>query len=200
MMYGSLLLRANAIWRGISTPAFYKLRSTAAVNKCSYRLYVECRAEPLSSKRQHGDVHRNVINNMQLATADFAPMPPPGELDNTHASSLILPTRCIIYSIFGKVGRTASEEVVLHLVKYKCMPILLYGFEALNLNKYQLNSLDFVANRFMMKLFNTNNMQIIEFCCEQFNFILPGRQIANRHDKFIKSESQRTNLLTFINM
>jgi len=66
-------------------------------------------------------------------------------------------------SIFGKVGRTASEEVVLHLVKYKCMPILLYGFEALNLNKSKLNSLDFVVNRFMIKLFNTNSMQIIEF-------------------------------------
>jgi len=80
------------------------------------------------------------------------------------------------------------------------MPILLYGFEALNLNKSQLNSLDFVANRFMMKLFHTNNMQIIEFCCEQFNLILPSRQIANRRDKFIKSDSQRINLLTFINM
>ena len=43
-------------------------------------------------------------------------------------------------------------------------------------------------------------MQIIEFCCEQFNFILSSRQIANRHDKFIKSDSQRINLLTFINM
>jgi len=52
----------------------------------------------------------------------------------------------------------------------------------------------------MMKLFNTNNMQIIEFCCEQFNFILPSRQIVNRHNKFIKSESQRTNLLIFINI
>ena len=51
-----------------------------------------------------------------------------------------------------------------------------------------------------MKLFNTNNMQIIAFCCEQFNVILPSGQIANRQDKFIKSESQRTNLLTFINM
>jgi len=80
------------------------------------------------------------------------------------------------------------------------MYILLYGFKAMNLNKSQLNSLDFVANRFMMKLFNTNNMQIIEFCCEQFNFILPSRQIANRRDKFIKSDSQRINLLTFINM
>ena len=51
-----------------------------------------------------------------------------------------------------------------------------------------------------MKLFNTNNMQIIEFSCEQFNFVLPSRQIANRRDKFIKSDSQRTNLLTFVNM
>ena len=40
----------------------------------------------------------------------------------------------------------------------------------------------------MMKLFNTNNMQIY------------SRQIANRRDKFIKSGSQRINLLTFINM
>ena len=28
------------------------------------------------------------------------------------------------------------------------------------------------------------------------NFILPSRQIANRRDKFINSDSQRTNLLT----
>jgi len=43
-------------------------------------------------------------------------------------------------------------------------------------------------------------MQIIEFCCEQFSLIFPSRQIANPHDKFIKSDSQRNNLLTFINM
>jgi len=43
-------------------------------------------------------------------------------------------------------------------------------------------------------------MQTIEFCCEQFNFILRVRQIANRRDKFIKSDSPRTNLLTFVNM
>jgi len=63
-----------------------------------------------------------------------------------------------------------------------------------------VNSLDFVAKRFLMKLFNTNNMQIIEFCCEQFNSVLPSRQIANRRDKFIKSDSPRTNLLAFVNM
>jgi len=80
------------------------------------------------------------------------------------------------------------------------MPILLYGLEVLNLNKSQRNFLDFVANRFLMKLFNTNNMQIIEFYCEQFNFILPSRHIANPRENFIKSDSPRTNLLTFVNM
>ena len=78
--------------------------------------------------------------------------------------------------------------------------ILLYGLEVLNLNKSQLNSLNFVANRFLMKLFNTNNMQTIECCCQQFNFILPRLQISNRRDKFIKSDSPRSNLLAFVYM
>jgi len=43
-------------------------------------------------------------------------------------------------------------------------------------------------------------MQTIEFCREQFNFVLPSRQIANRRDKFINSDSSRTNVLTFVNM
>jgi len=65
------------------------------------------------------------------------------------------------------------------------MPILLYDFEVLNLNKSQSNSLYFVANRFRMKLFNTNNNQTIQYCREQFNFVLPSRQTATRRDKFI---------------
>jgi len=33
--------------------------------------------------------------------------------------------------IFGKVGRHASKEVILQLVKSKCMPMLLYGLDVL---------------------------------------------------------------------
>jgi len=36
------------------------------------------------------------------------------------------------------------------------MTILLYGLEALPLNKSQLSSLDFMVNRFLMKLFNSD--------------------------------------------
>ena len=54
--------------------------------------------------------------------------------------------------IFGKVGRLASEEVTLQLINQ-----LIYGVVSCPLNKTQLSSLDFVMNRFLMKLFNTKN-------------------------------------------
>jgi len=53
-------------------------------------------------------------------------------------------------SIFGKIGRSTFEEVILQLIiSSKCIPILLYGLEVLPMQKYQLNSLDFVINRFL---------------------------------------------------
>jgi len=51
--------------------------------------------------------------------------------------------------IFGKIGRFASEEVVLRLISSKCIPALLYGLEACPANKTNLRSLDFSVNRFL---------------------------------------------------
>jgi len=38
------------------------------------------------------------------------------------------------------------------------------------LNKSELSSLDFVVNRFFMKLFRTNNIETVEFYQDQFGF------------------------------
>ena len=47
-------------------------------------------------------------------------------------------------AIFGKLGRFASEEVILQLVESKCLPILMYDTEAsCCLKKSDINSLDF---------------------------------------------------------
>jgi len=51
-------------------------------------------------------------------------------------------------AIFGKVGSVASEETILQLIKSKRLPILLYCLEVCQLYKNDLNSLDFVINRF----------------------------------------------------
>ena len=67
-------------------------------------------------------------------------------------------------AIFGKVASAASEEVVLHLVKSKCYPVLLYGLEACMLNKEDLRSINFTATRFFMKLFHASNSLVIADC------------------------------------
>jgi len=54
------------------------------------------------------------------------------------------------------------------------MPILLYGTEVCLLNKSNLSSLDFVINRLFMKLFKTNNIEIVELCQYQFGFEKPS--------------------------
>ena len=56
---------------------------------------------------------------------------------------------CAANAIFGKVGRVASEEIILQLIKSKCLPILLYCLEVSSLTKNDLKLLDFVINRFL---------------------------------------------------
>ena len=63
-----------------------------------------------------------------------------------------------------------SEEVILQVVRTKCMPVLLYGLEACLLPKSDNSSLDFVVNRFFfMELFKTNNIDVVNYCHMQFN-------------------------------
>jgi len=85
---------------------------------------------------------------------------------------------------FGKVWRTASEEVVFELIKTKCLPILLYSLEAWPLNTTNLRSLDFAVNRFFMNHFKTKDTQIVTKIQLTFGFRLPSAIIANRVKTF----------------
>jgi len=49
-------------------------------------------------------------------------------------------------AIFGKAGRIASEDVIIELLKAKCLPALYYGLEACPVNKSQIRSLEYVLN------------------------------------------------------
>jgi len=56
--------------------------------------------------------------------------------------------------IFAKIGiRLACEEVMVQLLKQKCLPIFLYALDVCNLDKRSTQSLDFTFNRFFMKFF-----------------------------------------------
>jgi len=57
-----------------------------------------------------------------------------------------------INDIFGKIGRLASEEVLMELIKRKCIPLAPQpGILLLNYGGYK--SLDFTIIRFLMKHF-----------------------------------------------
>ena len=58
-----------------------------------------------------------------------------------------------------------------------------YGLEVCVLNKSQIASLDFVINRFFMKMFKTNNINIVKACQEYFSFDLPGVVLLKRVKK-----------------
>ena len=63
------------------------------------------------------------------------------------------------------------------MLRSKCIPILLYGLEACPLRKADLNVLDFVVNRFFMKLFRTNNIGMVKECQSYFSFQLPTEML-----------------------
>ena len=89
--------------------------------------------------------------------------------------------------VFAKIGRVASEGATFQLIKVKCLPALLYGLEVCPLTKSDLQSLDFVINRFFMKLFISKNIEIVKYCHEYFGFALPSVLRAKRVSKFESS-------------
>ena len=89
----------------------------------------------------------------------------------THAkNSFFRSLNCILSKVFG----SASEELILSLIKSKCLPYLLYGTEALSVSNRDKNSLDFTLTRSFMKIFHTVSVDIVKECQLNFN-ILPIR-------------------------
>ena len=74
----------------------------------------------------------------------------------------------------------------MQLIRSKCMPALLYGLVACSLRLSDYNSLDFVVNRFFIKLLKTNNLETVTYCRTQFNFDLPSTVSKERSDAFAR--------------
>jgi hypothetical protein len=72
------------------------------------------------------------------------------------------------FNIYGKVGNSASESVVLQLLQSKCMPALLYRLEACPVNSADKSSVEFAHTRLLIKLFRTGSNVIISECKTAF--------------------------------
>jgi len=62
----------------------------------------------------------------------------------------------------------------LHVINSKCLPMLIYGMEVCSLGKSDLRALDFVVDRFFMKLFQTGSIEVVRLAQRMFGFALPS--------------------------
>lgn len=88
-------------------------------------------------------------------------------------------------AIFGKIGRAASEEVVIALLKAKCLPVLLYALEACPVSNRDRRSLDFSVSRVLMKVFKTVSMTVIREVQFNFTFLPIFSLLDIREAKFL---------------
>jgi len=86
---------------------------------------------------------------------------------------------------------------LLELVKSKCLQILLYGLECFSLNVSDIKSLDFTVTRFLMKLFKSSNINLINDSRYYFNFELPSELLMKRKGKFIEKFMASQSLLDY---
>ena len=75
-------------------------------------------------------------------------------------------------AVFGKVGRTASpDDVVLQLVKSKCLPALCYGVDVCPVNKSQTASLQYVVDNCFRKIFDVKSTETVRLCMSEFKWL-----------------------------
>jgi hypothetical protein len=82
-------------------------------------------------------------------------------------------------AIFGKMGRLASADVVVHMLQSKCLPSLLYCLNACPVNSTETRSFDFALFRVYAKIFGTTSKEIMNDCFTAFG-IEPIEMIINK--------------------
>ena len=98
-------------------------------------------------------------------------------------------------AVYGKIGGFAKDELLIQLIKSKCLPSLLYGTEALPLSKADISSLEFSFNRILFKMFKTSSIDIIHDICFYFSLSSVVNLIMRRKFRFLNKMLNSSNIL-----
>jgi len=90
-------------------------------------------------------------------------------------------------AVYSKIGRFASEEVVVNLLDTKCIAPMLYGIEACPVTLRHKHSLDFTVTRVFMKLLCAKNNDIVLECQNFFGFLPVSQRIAISYFAFSRT-------------
>jgi len=80
------------------------------------------------------------------------------------------------------------------------MPIVLYGLECFSVAKADIKSLDFAVTPFLMKLFRTTNIDVIDEYRLFLDFLLPSEMLEVRRTKFECKLMNCSNVLNYFRL
>jgi len=69
-----------------------------------------------------------------------------------------------LVTILGRVGSKHFTNVTLSMIDTYCIPVLLYGLEALDNKSSARQAIDFAYNGIFVKLFNVKDTYNIKYC------------------------------------
>ena len=100
--------------------------------------------------------------------------------------------------IFAKIGTKASPGVILSLVNSYCLPVLIYGCQALSIKSKMLNLLDNAYRMVFEQIFSTFDNNVI-LNCQLYCGVLPINytvdiQTLNFLNGLVKSENSYVQL------
>ena len=78
---------------------------------------------------------------------------------------------------------THHFNLLLHLIKAKCLPVLLYGVDECLVNVSDMRSLEFTMKRTMIKLFRTYDNGIINSCMSFFGLPTVSELVSQRKNR-----------------
>jgi hypothetical protein len=87
-------------------------------------------------------------------------------------------------AIVSRIGTSCDVAVLSHLISAKCVPALLFGLEACEVNKSSLSSLDFVFMRFYFKAFRTSSRQVVDDSLMFLGIQKPSALVKKRSEAF----------------
>ena len=74
------------------------------------------------------------------------------------------------------------------------MPVLLYGLDVCPLTVTDRRSFDFTVTRILMKIFKTNNIDVIDECRQYFAFHTVEHLIKVRKSRFLRKYANENNI------
>ena len=101
-----------------------------------------------------------------------------------------------VNSIFSKIGRYANEDMILHLVYSKCIPVILYGLDACGVSLPHSRLLKFITGRLGMKIFRTRSLEIVEYSLSIFGYHCLDILAEQRCISFQQRYAARDNLIS----